>query len=78
MKLLTFYSTEIHKEFAGSMVTTSLIQLMNQKLDNIVSYHRSIEPLNDYWFIDVRLVYDIERNQLDIELVTPEQLEFVD
>ena len=77
-KLVDFYTTEIYTEFAGEQVTTSNLNRMNIRLQQIISENRHKEPMNQHWYIEFVVDFDLPSSQIFIRPVNLEQVEFVE
>lgn len=73
-QLLGYYSKEIYAKFAGYQITTQTLDLIQVELNNIMLFHRSREPLNQHWYININVVFDKNTNAVKIGVRSPDQL----
>ncbi len=73
-QLLGYYSKEIYAKFAGYPITTETLDLIQIELINIMLFHRSREPLNQHWYININVVFNKNTNTVEIGVSSPDQL----
>jgi hypothetical protein len=75
-RVLDFYTNELMNKFHGKLFTPALKYRIQDELRNIQLMKQSMEPLNSFWFIDVKVIYG-DRNNFDVDIAEPDQVEIV-
>lgn len=74
-RVLDFYAMELTNKFRGEQISPALKYRIEDEIRNIQLMKQSMEPLNTFWFIDVKVIYG--ENNLDVDIANPDQVEII-
>lgn len=74
-RVLDFYAMELMNKFRFEQLTQATKYRLEDELKNIQLVKQSVEPLNTFWFIDVKVIYG--ENAIDVDITDPDQIQII-
>jgi hypothetical protein len=76
-QMLDFYMREIFAELGKRPITPAFIELATRNLTRTQNKMQQLEPLNEWWFLEVKLVVDMAGQRYDVDLAQPDQIDCI-
>ena len=76
-QMLDFYMREIFAELGKRPITPAFVELATRNLTRTQNKMQQLEPLNEWWFLEVKLVVDMAGQRYDVDLAQPDQIEWI-
>jgi hypothetical protein len=76
-QMLDFYMREIFAELGKRPITPAFIELATRNLTRTQNKMQQLEPLNEWWFLEVKLVVDMAGQRYDVDLAQPDQIDWI-